>query len=79
MLIVAHRLATVKNCDNIIVMNQGKVVEQGNHEELLAKKGKYYQLWEMQQGNFTVKEEKAVERKSVMEIPENMEDVISYT
>ncbi|RKJ67905.1 peptidase domain-containing ABC transporter [Roseburia sp. 1XD42-69] len=79
MLIVAHRLATVKNCDNIIVMYQGKVVEQGNHEELLAKKGKYYQLWEMQQGNFTVKEEKAVERKSVMEIPENMEDVISYT
>ncbi len=79
MLIVAHRLATVKNCDNIIVMDQGKVVEQGNHEELLAKKGKYYQLWEMQQGNFTVKEEKAVERKSVMEIPENMEDVISYT
>ncbi len=79
MLIVAHRLATVKNCDNIIVMNQGKVVEQGNHEELLAKKGKYYQLWEMQQGNFTVKEEKAVERKSVTEIPENMEDVISYT
>ena len=79
MLIVAHRLASVKNCDNIIVMNQGKVVEQGNHEELLAKKGKYYQLWEMQQGNFTVKEEKAVERKSVMEIPENMEDVISYT
>ncbi len=79
MLIVAHRLATVKNCDNIIVMNQGKVVEQGNHEELLAKKGKYYQLWEMQQGNFTVKEEKAVERKSVVEIPENMEDVISYT
>ena len=79
MLIVAHRLATVKNCDNIIVMDQGKVVEQGNHEALLAKKGKYYQLWEMQQGNFTVKEEKAVERKSVMEIPENMEDVISYT
>ena len=57
MLIVAHRLATVKNCDNIIVMDQGSIVEQGSHEELLALKGKYYELWEMQQGNFRVKEE----------------------
>lgn len=79
MLIVAHRLATVKNCDNIIVMDQGSIVEQGSHEELLAKKGKYYQLWEMQQGNFTVREEKAEESESVMEVPENMEDVMSYT
>lgn len=52
MLIVAHRLATIKNCDNIIVMDQGKIVEQGSHNELIAKEGKYYQLWEMQQGNF---------------------------
>ena len=79
MLIVAHRLATVKNCDNIIVMDQGSIMEQGSHEELLAKKGKYYQLWEMQQGNFTVREEKAEESESVTEVPENMEDVMSYT
>lgn len=79
MLIVAHRLATVKNCDNIIVMDHGSIVEQGSHEELLEKKGKYYQLWEMQQGNFTVREEKAEESAGVTEIPENMEDVISYT
>lgn len=79
MLIVAHRLATVKNCDNIIVMDHGSIVEQGSHKELLEKKGKYYQLWEMQQGNFTVREEKAEESASVTEIPENMEDVISYT
>ena len=79
MLIVAHRLATVKNCDNIIVMDHGSIVEQGSHEELLEKKGKYYQLWEMQQGNFTVREEKAEESVSVTEIPENMGDVISYT
>lgn len=57
MLIVAHRLATVKNCDIIIVMDHGTIAEQGSHEELLARRGKYYQLWEMQQGNFAVSEE----------------------
>lgn len=56
MLIVAHRLATVKNCDVIIVLDKGSIVEKGSHEELLALKGKYYELWEMQQGNFRVRE-----------------------
>lgn len=41
----------------IIVMDQGSIVEKGSHEELLALKGKYYELWEMQQGNFRVREE----------------------
>ena len=50
MLIIAHRLATVKNCDFIIVLDKGKIVEQGTHEELLEKQGEYYRLWEMQQG-----------------------------
>ncbi len=59
MLIIAHRLATVKNCDVIIVMQHGEIVESGTHEELLEKGGEYYKLWEMQQGNFVVKEEEA--------------------
>ncbi|MGX1024677.1 peptidase domain-containing ABC transporter [Psychroflexus sp. MBR-150] len=42
--IVAHRLSTVRNADNIIVLEDGKIVEQGNHLELSEKKGKYYQL-----------------------------------
>ncbi|MBB3123372.1 ATP-binding cassette subfamily B protein [Mesoflavibacter sabulilitoris] len=42
--IVAHRLSTVKNADNIIVLENGEIVEQGNHEKLTAKKGKYYEL-----------------------------------
>lgn len=42
--IVAHRLSTVKNADNIIVLNQGKVTEQGTHKELIAKRGEYYNL-----------------------------------
>lgn len=42
--IVAHRLSTVKNADNIIVLENGEIVEQGNHEQLTDKKGKYYEL-----------------------------------
>lgn len=40
--IIAHRLSTVKNADNIIVIDDGEIIEYGNHEELLAKKGYYY-------------------------------------
>ena len=76
MLIIAHRLATVKNCDEIIVMNQGEIVEQGTHEELLARKGEYYRLWEMQQGNFVVREE---ETQTKVEVPEFDEREMSYT
>lgn len=42
--IIAHRLSTVKNADNIIVLNENKIVEQGNHPELVCKKGRYYNL-----------------------------------
>ena len=48
MLIVAHRLSTIQHSDNIILLSHGKIVEQGNHQELLHKKGKYYQLYTLQ-------------------------------
>jgi ATP-binding cassette subfamily B protein len=42
--IVAHRLSTVRNADNIIVLEKGEVLEQGTHQELTNKRGAYYQL-----------------------------------
>jgi ATP-binding cassette subfamily B protein len=43
--VIAHRLSTVRNSDEIIVLDQGRIIEQGNHEELLSNRGKYYQLY----------------------------------
>lgn len=47
--VIAHRLSTIKNSDCIMVMEQGRIIERGNHDELIAAKGKYYQLYT---GNF---------------------------
>lgn len=44
-IIIAHRLSTIRDADVIVVMDHGQIVESGNHEELLAQKGKYYELY----------------------------------
>lgn len=44
-LIIAHRLSTIQDADLIVVMDEGRIVETGNHSELLEKKGRYYQLY----------------------------------
>jgi ATP-binding cassette subfamily B protein len=46
--VIAHRLSTIKNADLILVMNEGDIVEQGNHEDLLAKDGFYAKLYNSQ-------------------------------
>ena len=47
-IVIAHRLSTIANADTILVMKEGEIIEQGNHKELLLKKGKYFQLWDKQ-------------------------------
>ena len=43
--VIAHRLSTIQNCDAIMVMDQGRIIERGNHESLIKEKGVYYQLY----------------------------------
>jgi ABC-type bacteriocin transporter len=45
-MIIAHRMHTIKNCDNILVLGNGKIIEQGDHETLLRLKGRYHKLWQ---------------------------------
>ena len=59
-IVIAHRLSTIQNADHIIVFDQGKVVEEGRHEELVANKGRYYTLQHLQ----LQAEEKAKEKVS---------------
>ena len=49
---IAHRLSTLRNMDRIIVLSKGVIIEEGTHQQLLRKKGKYYNLWKMQSGGF---------------------------
>ncbi|ALO34595.1 metal ABC transporter permease [Colwellia sp. MT41] len=48
-LVIAHRLSTIVDSDNIIVMSHGEIVEQGNHQQLLALQGQYSKMWQLQQ------------------------------
>lgn len=50
-LVIAHRLSTIQQADTIFVLEHGTIREQGNHDHLIAKKGLYYQMYQMQQGN----------------------------
>jgi ABC-type multidrug transport system fused ATPase/permease subunit len=56
-IVIAHRLSTLLNMDRILVFNNGVIVEEGSHEELLAREGIYTSLWNMQGSGFVTDEE----------------------
>jgi ATP-binding cassette, subfamily B, bacterial MsbA len=63
--VIAHRLSTIRKADQIVVLEEGKVMETGSHEELLSKQGLYYRLHEMQfGGNHEIEEDREIDRVS---------------
>ncbi|KAL9112835.1 MAG: hypothetical protein Q9227_002912 [Pyrenula ochraceoflavens] len=76
-IVIAHRLSTIKHADNIVVMQEGRIVEQGKHDELLERKAAYYNLVQAQRINDQVKENAPEEDEKAMEVEAQLEKAVS--
>ena len=52
MLFISHRLSSVKNCDRVLLLEGGRLIEEGTHRELIALKGSYYEMYKRQAMNY---------------------------
>lgn len=75
-IVIAHRLSTIKTADNIVVMSQGRIVEQGTHDELLEKEAAYYNLVEAQRLSAEKEAENLGEEKALDEEKENTDEIM---
>ncbi|OCA56361.1 SmdB family multidrug efflux ABC transporter permease/ATP-binding protein [Photorhabdus namnaonensis] len=66
LIVIAHRLSTIVEADTILVLHRGAVVEQGCHQQLLARRGRYYQMYQLQQVGETLNECGTVSEKEVL-------------
>ncbi len=76
-IVVAHRLSTIAHLDRILVFDQGEIVEDGSHSELLARQGAYQRLWSRQAGGFVLDDRVALgeaeeEAADAQEMPEEV-------
>ncbi len=69
-LVIAHRLSTISQLDRIIVFHEGQVVEDGTHDELIARRGHYARMWELQAGGFLPSDEDGYEEPGLTELPQ---------
>lgn len=76
-IVIAHRLSTIRTADNIVVMSEGKIVEQGTHDQLLEKKGAYFKLVEAQRLSAEREERNAEESSSLDETEEETVKVLT--
>ena len=51
-IVIAHRLSTILRMDRILVLEKGYIIEEGTHQQLLAKRGRYFEMWQHQSGDF---------------------------